>query len=120
MSKVLNIGQMDRLVSIEQNASGSTDVGGQRIENWIEYGKWWCAISQDTSGERNINMQRTGNRMYTLRGRYVGWLRQDMRINDNGTTYYITGVMTQGRNEMTIVSAEWRDSLMVNAVIGED
>ena len=113
MSQGLNIGQMDRKVSIEVFTT-TTRASGQKQKTWETYATWWCKLVADNSGEVSANDQRQGSTRYTLRGRYMPSIKHDMRINDNGIYYNIVGVRTAGRNEQTIITAEYIDSDVSN------
>lgn len=110
MSRGANIGAMDRKVLVEQYSVTHTNASGQKIKGWSTYAAWWCSLRQDSSGEGVANNQMVMSTQYTLRGRYLQGVLPGMRINDGGIIYNISGVRTEGRNEMTIISAVWKDS----------
>jgi SPP1 family predicted phage head-tail adaptor len=105
---------MDRKVLIEVLDASTTTPSGQKIKGWATHASWWCNLRQESSGEGTSNNQMQGSTRYVLRGRYVSGVTHQMRINDDGIYYYVVGVRTEGRKEMTIINAEFKDSDQAN------
>lgn len=99
-------GKFDRMISIEKFSSSGRDAYGQPTKEWTLVANAWAQKRTQSSREifqadkvENINTE-----IFIIR--YVPGVKTDMRIQHEGNTYNIRGVMEIGRNKELQLVAE--------------
>ncbi len=110
MSDEINIGSLDRLISI-QKPTTSTDSDGLRTVAWSNHATGlWANISDSGANEKEEDDQETAINKTFFTLRYVSGVTYKMRVVFNSLNYYITSIKVIGRNRWIILTCEKRDN----------
>lgn len=106
----INVGAMDRLVTIEEPTQETSDVLKSKTITWTNFKQAWAAVKSQPKGEITEATQKVGVTQYRFTMRYIPGVTLKMRINYNSKYYYILGVEDRGRNESMVLVTELRDN----------
>lgn len=102
-------GRLDRRIEIQQSTT-TVDSWNQPSHSWATAYTVWAHVKDVGAGEREESDQRVTLRRKQYTIRYNSAVTVQDRISDGGDFYYITSLVTIGRNEGLVISAEARDN----------
>jgi head-tail adaptor len=103
------IGDLDRLIFIEQPVIEIDSVSGQRkISSWTTVCKMWANRMQVSKEYFEVDKQVANNSGQWV-VRYHAGIDETMRVNDKGEYHYITGIRRIDRNSFLVLMTEKRD-----------
>lgn len=105
----MNIGPLDRKITIQKQTATRGTAGGQSI-TWPTYHSCW-AQKVEKAGNEAINNQATvATNQTTFFIRYKSGITENMRIVYDSENYWITFIKEHGRYAFLEIKAEKRDN----------
>ena len=96
----MNIGQLDRRITIEQPSETQSDFGGMSI-SWSTLSNVWAHVFYKSGSEKEQAGRMTDVTEIIFTIRYNSNVNQHMRINWEDTHYFIDEVLHHGRKKWT-------------------
>ncbi len=101
----MNIGQLDRRITIEQASESQSDFGDMTI-SWSTLRSVWTHIFYKSGNEKEQGSRMTDITEIIFTIRYASDVTQQMRISFDSNTYYIDEVLHHGRKKWTQLKAK--------------
>jgi head-tail adaptor len=113
LSKIVDIGALDQLISIRE-ATEVTDATGGVSETWSDLAtSVWSKVEytlQSSEGMRGEDQQVVAYQIAKFTFRDYWAVTEKMRIGYGGAEYDILAISPLGRDRFTVVEAEKRDN----------
>lgn len=100
----MNIGKLNKRITIEQQASGRDD-GGERTGSWNEVATIWARELKRAGKETTDDLATVVDRSRTFEARYRSDLTTDMRISYDSGYWQITDIRVIGLNDKLEIDA---------------
>ena len=109
----MNIGKLDRYITIEQPVySVSDDSNAKTVSSWTTYEECWASRIHKQSQEVFEAGQMVAKETFEWKLRFYDapGLKSDMRINYDSDYYYLVGIKELGRKEAFLLTTVNRDN----------
>ena len=110
---MLNAGEMDRLVTIEQRVVARDAATGAEVVTWAPLATVWAKVTETANALRGLDEKLLANvlaygRPVTMLMYWVDGVNPTMRVNEGGVLYQIVGTAMVGRREgLTLACGAW-------------
>lgn len=106
----MKAGRLDRRITIEQ-PSTSQDSLGEEVTTWSTFATAWADRIDMRGRERFDADQDIATRIATFRLRWLAGVTDEMRIQDEGAAWYVTGVAGDEREGWLELTAEAQNAV---------
>lgn len=106
----VNIGDLDKKFTVEEPTFANNSVTSEQTPTWSTFGYSWGRWMNNSMETFEANQQVALNQSKILI-RYLSGLTETMRLNDNGTYYYIKGIDKNDRNVTQLLTVEKRNNV---------
>ena len=101
---MIDPGQLDRFVSIEQRVLGQDAATGAQTVTWSTFAAGWAKVDEMAVSTRLRDERMSGDvavygKPVQVTMRWLAGVDATMRVNDNGVLYQVIGVARIGRYE---------------------
>lgn len=101
----MNIGQLDRKITIERHLT-SLDSAGEEAGTWVLFATLHARKERKSSNEAVTSEQLVATQIETYRARYKAGVVEKMRLIDNGRIFNIRAIIEIGRKQGLEIIAE--------------
>ena len=106
----MNIGKLDRRITIEQPDDRNRAADNSPIVTWGARATVWANVRYTNGSNSNEGQQRVQNNHVEFSIRYLGTVETSDRILFDGNYYLISSIDEIGRREGLKIKATWKDN----------
>lgn len=106
----MNIGNLDKLITIEYDTGNTKNEGGEPVPDWQTYCQAWAKIESKSGSEAYEAEQLVGTIVKEFTIHYQSGITQKMRVSYNSEYYDISYIAELGREQYLVITAEKKDN----------
>lgn len=106
----MNRGKLDKLLIVEEPTVTEDTTGQYVITGWTEFAQVYAEDNFKSGGEANQADQEVAVQKVVFKCNYVAGINETMRVNDQGTYYYIEDVYELRRGHTLQLTTEKKDN----------